>query len=492
MEPKFFTMLLLFLMSCFFYVYFLSRGKRYPGRLPPGSLGLPLIGQTFDLLKALKGDKVQEWFQERIAKHGPIWKAHLFGYPTVVLHGVIANKFVYTCDGNVLSNKQPPSVSRIMGMNNIGELIGDDHKRVRGALSSFLKIDVLKEYVAKVDEEIQHHLETLWRGQNEVQVQPLIKILTFNVICSLLFGIKRGPKRERLLPLFQDMIESTLAIPVNLPFTQFGRGLRARKKLVTLLLDLISEKKEALKEQKLQANPQKDLIVSLLQSNNDDSSTMMSDEEIIDNIIVVMVAGYDTTSILLTLLMRLLANNESIYSKIAQEHEEISKRKASGEGLTWEDLTKMQYTWRVASETLRIHPPLMLTFRRAAQDIEYGGYIIPKGWQVMLSASMTHNDDSIFQNPAIFDPARFEKHAPSPPPFSLVPFGAGPRMCPGFELAKMETLAMIHRLVTLFKWDLLNKDESFKRTPLPKFDQGLQVGLRPIEKNISKSYQNEM
>nr|XP_043620050.1 taxadiene 5-alpha hydroxylase-like [Erigeron canadensis] len=476
-------MLYLFLVSIFLYVYFFSRGKKYSGRLPPGSLGLPLIGQSFDLLKALKSDEVEEWIKKRIAKHGPIWKTRLFGYPTVVLHGIAANKFVYTCDGNILTNKQPPSISRIMGTRNIIELTGDDHKRVRGALVSFLKPDVLKQYVAKVDEEIQNHLETHWRGKNEVQVQPLIRNLTFNVICSLLIGIERGPKRDRCLPLFQDLIKSMLGIPVNLPFTKFGRGLKARKKLVTMLEDLINEKREALKEQKQQANPHKDLIASLLQSKNDDSSTMMSDEEIIDNIMVVMGAGYDTTSILLTLLMRLLANDESIYSKISEEQEEISKRKAPGEALTWEDLTQMKYTWRVASETLRIHPPVILTIRRAAQDFEYGGYIIPKGWQVMLSSSMTHNDDSIFQNPTMFDPTRFEKNAPSPPPFSLLPFGAGPRMCPGFELAKMETLVMIHRLVTMFKWELVNKDASFKRIPMPEFDQGMKVQLKPIERD---------
>ncbi|GKE00447.1 cytochrome P450 716B1-like protein [Tanacetum coccineum] len=150
---------------------------------------------------------------------------------------------------------------------------------------------------------------------------------------------------------------------------------------------------------------------------------------------------------------------------------------------SWEDLTKMKCTSRVVSETLRITPPLSLNFRRANQDIEYGGYIIPKGWQVIVSASMTHMDDNIFQNPTTFDPARFEKHAPPPPPYSLVAFGAGPRMCPGMELAKMETLAMIHRLVTSFTWELLNKDESFKRIPFPEFDQGLLVRIRPIKRD---------
>ncbi|KAJ0454352.1 putative taxadiene 5-alpha-hydroxylase [Helianthus annuus] len=56
----------------------------------------------------------------------------------------------------------------------------------------------------------------------------------------------------------------------------------------------------------------------------------------------------------------------------------------------------MKYTWKVATEIMRVNPPVALSFRRAKQDIEYGGYIIPKGWQVLISLSMTHMDDSIF------------------------------------------------------------------------------------------------
>jgi hypothetical protein len=65
------------------------------------------------------------------------------------------------------------------------------------------------------------------------------------------------------------------------------------------------------------------------------------------------------------------------------EHEEIVKNKAEGEALTWEDLTKMKFTWRVAQETLRIVPPVFGNFRRALEDIEFDGYFIPKGWQVI-------------------------------------------------------------------------------------------------------------
>ncbi|KAI3680545.1 hypothetical protein L6452_35318 [Arctium lappa] len=471
-----FTLLLLFFLS----VFFLFRGKKYSDKIPPGSLGLPIIGQSLSLIKAMKADKVKEWFQEGLTKHGPIWKTSLFGYPTVVLHGATANKFFYTCDASLLYNTPPPSMSRVVGSKSILELPKDDHKRVRTALVSFLRLEVLKQYVAKVDEEIQYHLQTHWAGKHEVQVQTLIKTLTFNVICSLIFGIERGPKREKMLPHFQDMIEGMLSIPINLPFTPFNRGITARKKLVPMLIDLIREKREAFEERK-RADPHKDLITSLLNIRDDDNLPMVSDEEIIDNIISVMIAGYDTTSILITFLVKLLATDGSIYSAVVQEQEEVAKDKAPGEALTWEDLMKMKYTWRVASEMLRINPPVAVSFRRTVQDIEYGGYIIPKGWQVTQCASMTHMDNNIFQNSTMFNPTRFEKNASSPPPYSFVPFGAGPRMCPGIELAKMETLAMMHRLVTQFTWVLLNKDERFKRIPLPEFDKGLLVRIMPIK-----------
>ncbi|GMP72956.1 hypothetical protein CsSME_00030823 [Camellia sinensis var. sinensis] len=90
------------------------------------------------------------------------------------------------------------------------------------------------------------------------------------------------------------------------------------------------------------------------------NSALLSDEEIEDNVVIIMIGGYDTSSILLTLLIRLLANepsiyaaNEpSIYAAIVQEQVEIAKSKTLGELLTWDDRSKTKYTGRVAMETL--------------------------------------------------------------------------------------------------------------------------------------------
>lgn len=460
----------------FLHVFFLWR-KRGRERLPPGSLGIPLIGQSLGILKAMRANKGEEWLQERIRKYGPISKLGLFGYPTVFLHGQAANKFIYTCDGNLLSSNQPSSFSRIIGERNIVELSGDDHKRVRGALLSFLKPEVLKKYVAKIDEETKNHLKMNWQGKQEVKVEPLMKILTFDVICSLIFGIESGAKRDELIELFEDMIAGVLSIPVNLPCTQFRRSLEARARLNCVLMDLICERRLALEEER--AFPDQDLITCLLSIRNEDNSNLMSDEEIMDNITFVMGAGYDTTSILLTFLVRLLAENTAVYAAIVHEQEEIAKSKPSEEFLTWDDLAKMKYTWMVAKETLRMTPPVFLNFRRALQDIEYGGYAIPKGWQVMWASTFTHMDSNIFPDPSKFDPSRFAQRSSAAPGFSYVAFGGGARICPGYEFARMETLVMIHYLVTRFTWKLSLKDNSFARNPMPVFNQGLPIQIKP-------------
>lgn len=55
--------------------------------------------------------------------------------------------------------------------------------------------------------------------------------------------------------------------------------------------------------------------------------------------------------------------------------------------LTWADIQKMKYTWQVAQELMRMIPPVFGTFRKAMKDTSFGGYDIPKGWQVIISFS---------------------------------------------------------------------------------------------------------
>ncbi|KAF5944305.1 hypothetical protein HYC85_018382 [Camellia sinensis] len=121
------------------------------------------------------------------------------------------------------------------------------------------------------------------------------------------------------------------------------------------------------------------------------------------------------------------------------EQEEIAKSKTLGELFTWDDLTKMKYRWRVAMETLKDNPSWVLFLQEGTERYRI--------WRISntkrVATSMTHMDETIFPNPSNINPTRFEQHAPARP-YCFVAFRGGPRMCPGYEFARIETLAMIH------------------------------------------------
>ncbi|KAL5737657.1 hypothetical protein ACOSP7_030418 [Xanthoceras sorbifolium] len=163
-----------------FFVFFpifllLTRKRRSSKRLPPGSLGVPIIGQSLGLLRAMRANTAEKWIEQRIRKYGPVSKLSLFGKPTVFIYGQAANKLVFTADSSAIANQQTKSVRMILGDRCLLELAGQDHKRVRDALLSFLKPETLKKYVGKIDGEIREHLELHWHGKEQVTVLPLMK-----------------------------------------------------------------------------------------------------------------------------------------------------------------------------------------------------------------------------------------------------------------------------------------------------------------------------
>ncbi|CAB4282039.1 unnamed protein product [Prunus armeniaca] len=465
------------LIIAFFLSKFLFKGHQAKN-LPGGSLGYPLLGESLSFRQAQKQNRGPQWFEERVSKHGPVFKTSLMGSPTVVVTGQAGNKFVLGARDDVLATKQPPTLATIAGRENIFELTGSRYKLVKGAMMSFLKPENLQNIVKHMDELIKTILLRETENKDTIKGVATMKKLTFEIASSILFGIKNEHTTEALSDDFSLAFKAIPTLPFNIPGTVYWRGLRARSRIVNRILPILKERREELSKGKL--SPTSDVFTCLL-TLRDENQHPISDDMIIDNYFTLIIASHDTSAILLSLMIWKLSRDSEIYNKVLEEQMDILRKREEGidDGLTWAEIHKMKYTWRVAQELMRIIPPVFGSFRTAVKDTQYEGYDIPKGWQVFWMAHGTHMDKDIFDKPTEFDPSRFENPSKPIPPYTYLPFGGGLHTCIGNEFAKIELLITIHNLVTRFEWSQVHPEEAITRKPMPYPSMGLPIKIKP-------------
>ncbi|KAK1303641.1 hypothetical protein QJS10_CPB11g01301 [Acorus calamus] len=237
----------------------------------------------------MKANKAEKWLSDRIERHGPVSKLTLFGFPTVLLSGADANRFLFSSDSTVMTLQRPRSFRKIFGRRNLLEMSGEEHRRLRAVFMRFLKPEMLKGYVGVMDGEVRRHLEVNWRGKETVTVFPLMKMLTFDIMCTLFFGLAQCPRKAQMLRDFTHIMDGIWSVPLDLPFTSFRCSVQASKRIRRSLLDIIQVKRST-----LGSSPHEDLITCFLSMGGGVGPEALTEEEVLDNSLIAMTAAHET------------------------------------------------------------------------------------------------------------------------------------------------------------------------------------------------------
>ncbi|XP_022860378.1 taxadiene 5-alpha hydroxylase [Olea europaea var. sylvestris] len=455
-----------------FLTHYRSGKDKTKKKVPPGQMGIPWIGETIDFCKALRKNRLFEDFVEpRIQKYGKTFKTRLMGSPTVVVNGAEANKFFLSNEFKLVISSWPTSSVQLMGKDSIMEKQGEAHRCLRGIVATSLNSTGLDALVPKICKTVEAHMEKYWHGREKLGLYHLTKVLTFTIVLECLFGIEVKPG---MLETFERVLEGVFAFPVTFPGSKFSSAKRARGEIKEMLGDIIRKNRDEMENQIEGEGEGEGILLSRLVAALIRGE--ITEAEVIDNVVLLVFAAHDTTSFAIAMTFRMLGHHPNCYSTLLQEHDIVLRSKRPNEVLTYEDTKKMKYTWQVACESMRIFPPIFGSFRKAIDDIEYDGYTIPKGWKVLWTTYGTHYDEEYFHDPLAFDPGRFDEPVQ---PYAFLPFGGGPRLCAGYQLAKLNILIFVHYVVTRYDWSLISPEEPIAIDPLPFPSQGMPIKISP-------------
>ncbi|KAE8784364.1 cytochrome P450 89A2-like [Hordeum vulgare] len=182
-------------------------------------------------------------------------------------------------------------------------------------------------------------------------------------------------------------------------------------------------------------------------------------------------AGTDTTSTALEWIMAELTKNprvqEKLYGEIAKAQPQQQVGDDVDEEVAEEETRGMPYLKAVVLEGLRKHPPGHFVLpHRAAEDMEVGGYLIPKGASVNFMVAEMGRDEREWERPMEFVPERFLPggdgegvDVTGSREIRMMPFGVGRRICAGLGVAILHLEYLVANLVKEFEWQEVAGDE---------------------------------
>lgn len=189
-------------------------------------------------------------------------------------------------------------------------------------------------------------------------------------------------------------------------------------------------------------------VLGLLLRAQDDG--LLDARQVRDEMVTMVVAGHETVASALTWTLYLLARHPSVQDRVAAELDDV----LGPAGVpSWDDVPRLRLTRAVFDESLRLYPPAWVITRTALEDDVVAGVDVPAGTLVIISPWLLHRREPTWTRPDRFDPTRFlpdgdrapqtRRPSSSRPSVDYLPFGLGPRLCIGRELALVEGVMML-------------------------------------------------
>jgi len=427
----------------------------------PGPRRLPLIGNAHQLRPETLHLTAEKWAD----RFGPLYRFDIGTRKIVVVGNVeTLNSLLRDRPDGFRRWREILQITEEVGKVGVFAAEGDDWRRTRRLAVTALNSNHLQRYfeiVSTCTERLYGRLRAAAESGQGFEIGQALSAFTVDVTSALAFGhdlntLERGDDalQGHLHRVFQ-MTNRRLFF--SFPYWRYfklpadralDRSMEEIEKAVTGFMEETRRRIAARPE--LREEPE-NFLESMIAAQETEGA--FSDEEIMGNVFTLLLAGEDTTSHSMAWTIWSLARRPEIQAKWAEEARDVLGEQPYA--TEYETVEGFRYGEGVLRESMRLTPVVPITGLEPLADTEIEGVQIPAGTRLFLLHRYAglHSTERAQE----FKPKRWmdeEEELPVPDQKSFLTFGAGPRFCPGRNLAFLEAKTALGMIARNFEIEL--------------------------------------
>ena len=434
----------------------------------PGPRGWPVLGNV----PQLNPDTVHQTLENWARQYGTFFQLR-FGprQALIVSDSATVTALLRERPERFRRPQRSRDVSKEMGLKTgVFSAEGDDWQRQRRMVMASFSPGHVRAYFASL-QTVTQRLHQRWRkaahSRATIPLQPDLMRYTVDAIAGLAFGADVNTLesdddiiQQHLDKIFPALFKRTFSIVpywrwLRLPVDrQLDRSVAA----INVAIDeFIAQARARLeKDPGLREHPG-NLLEAMIAA-ADLPGSGVDDTAVAGNVLTMLLAGEDTTANTLAWMIYLLQRNPDA---LARARNEVLRLAPDPAAFTPEQMASLDYLDACAQETMRLKPVAPNLPVEANVDTVVGDIAVPAGTLVWSLLRLNCLDDKNFGRAAEFLPERWlatepvadgGNHAANTTANKRVamPFGSGPRVCPGRYLALLEIKMAMAMLLSQF------------------------------------------
>ena len=455
----------------------------------PGPRGWPLLGNALQMNGPRMHLQMEHWCRE----FGPYYRLKVGPRRLLVVgeHQQVA----------AMLRDRPEGFGRGSRLEAIGQEMGlkpglfgsngDVWRRQRRMVMAGFDPAHIKRYFPALCR-VARRLVGRWKGAasngRAIDLQADLMRYTVDTIAGLAFGaeVNTLESDEDVIQKHLDKIFPALArrLTAALPMWRWlpsreDRELKRSMVAVNEAVDgFIAQARARLKQDPERAKNPSNLLEAMIVA-ADEPGSGIDDAQVAGNVLTMLLAGEDTTANTLAWMIDLLWRHPET---LARATDEVRRVTGDARELTLEHMAQLDYVEACAHEAMRLKPVAPILVLQAERDATIGDVQIAKGTVLINLLRRDSVSEEHVPGAAQFEPARWladggpAQQASSAKRLSM-PFGAGPRICPGRYLALLEMKLAMAALLGRFDIASVDTPDGREARELLSFTM-MPVGLR--------------